>query len=75
VDDLKKIIKMHLVKECPITVKDIKLAEAIYGPDLPIIEGIVSCGRLTTIVKDIWEIPEELVLWQHLVDLCIKISL
>jgi len=29
----KKISKMNSVQDCPVTLEDYKLAEAIYGPD------------------------------------------
>jgi len=38
VKDLKKIIKMNSVQDCPVTLEDIKLTEAIYGPNMPSLE-------------------------------------
>jgi len=71
VQDLKKIIKMNSVQDCHVTLEDIKLVEAIYGPDLPSLKGKIKRVHHSPVVEDIVEIPAELVFRQHLVDLCI----
>jgi len=37
--DLKRIIKMHAIKDRPITVDDIILAKEIFGPDVASLKG------------------------------------
>ena len=39
VADLKGIIKMNAIKDCPVTVDDIILAEKIFGPDVASLKG------------------------------------
>jgi len=39
VADLKHIIKMNAIKDCPVTVDDIILAEKIFGPDVASLKG------------------------------------
>ena len=62
---------MNSVQDCPVTIEDIKLAEAIYGPDVPSLKGKVTRGRPSPVVEDIVEIPAELVFRQHSEDLWI----
>ena len=39
VEDFKKIPSVNGIDNCPITVKDIKLAETIFGPDIGALKG------------------------------------
>ena len=36
---LKHIIKINAIKDCPVTVDDIILAEKIFGPDVASLKG------------------------------------
>ena len=71
VADLKRIIKMNSINDCPVTVDDVNLAEKIYGPDVPSLKGKTTKSKPTPVVSDVIEIPRELVAAQHEVDLCI----
>ena len=71
VADLKKIIKMNSIQNCPVTVDDVNLAEQIYGPDVATLKGKSTRSRPTPVVNDIIEIPKELIAAQQHVDLCI----
>jgi len=42
VEDQTKIIKMNSVKDCPVTLEDIKLAEAIYALGVPSLKPKVT---------------------------------
>ena len=53
---------MNSVQDYPVTIEDIKLAEAIYGPDVPSLKGKITHGHPSPVVEDIVEIPAELVL-------------
>ncbi|KAG7342126.1 hypothetical protein IV203_007218 [Nitzschia inconspicua] len=52
VADLKKIVKMNSIKDCPVTVDDVNLAERIYGPDVATIKGKATRSRPTPVVND-----------------------
>ena len=39
VHDYKSIIQRNLIKDCPVTLKDIEVMEAVYGPDVAAIKG------------------------------------
>ena len=56
VEDLKKLSIMNSVQDCPVTLEDYKLAQAIYGPDMFSSKGKLMCGLPSPVVQDIMEI-------------------
>ncbi|KAG7364548.1 reverse transcriptase RNA-dependent DNA polymerase [Nitzschia inconspicua] len=62
---------MNSIKDCPVTVDDINLAEKIYGPDVATIKGKATRTRPIPVVNDIIEIPKELIAAQHDVEMSI----
>ena len=68
--DLKAILQMNMIKNCPVTTKDIDLAEKIFGPDIASLKGKRTWCKLTPVVQDIIEIPHELMEAQQDIDLC-----
>ena len=48
---------MNSVQDCPVTLEDYKLAEAIYGPDKLSLKGKLMLGRPSPVVQDIEDIP------------------
>jgi len=69
--DLKRIIKMNFINNCPVTTEDIDLSERIYGPDVASLKGKTVRQSPAPVVKDVIEIPRELIASQYNVDLCI----
>ena len=61
VEDFKAILKMNLIKNCPITTEDINLAEKIFGPDIGSIKGKTTRRKPLAVVKSHIEIPKELI--------------
>lgn len=60
-DSLKKLLRQNLIKNCPVTVDDVNLAEKIFGPDVSTLKGRSTRPRPTTVIEDAIEIPRELV--------------
>ncbi len=58
--DFKIIITSNSIKNCPIMVKDIKIAEDIYGPDISMLKRKTTRTKLLIARKDYMEIPKEL---------------
>ena len=71
IQDLKKMIKMGTIQNCPVTTEDVDIAEAIYGPDVPSLKGKLTRGKPSPVVQDYVDIPPELLFRQHNIDLCV----
>jgi hypothetical protein len=61
IPDLLAMIRMNLVKDCPITTEDVRLAEKIFGPDVGTIKGKTVRRTPAPVVKDEIDIPAELI--------------
>ena len=48
--DLKAILKMNTIKDCPVIEADIKLAEAIFGKDMAILKGKTTRRKTTPVI-------------------------
>jgi hypothetical protein len=71
VQDLKSIIRMNTIANCPITIGDIDLADKIYGKDIASLKGKTTRQKPEPVVQNLVEIPSELKEAQHDVDLCV----
>ena len=73
VNDLKVIIKTNMIKNNPVTVDDVAIAEQIFGPDVGLLKGKTVRTRMPEARQGIVEIPKELIKIHKCVDLCIDI--
>ena len=71
--DLKAIIKMNLVKDCPITVEDVNLAEAMFGSDIGVLKGKTTRSKAAPNISDLMEIPKLLIRTNRRVHLCVDV--
>jgi hypothetical protein len=71
IKDFKGIIRMNCFKDNPVTTEDVDIAEAIFGPDIGVIKGKTTHHRPNPVVADYLDIPEELLVCQQNVTLCI----
>jgi hypothetical protein len=69
----KTLIKMSAIKNCPVTTEDINNAEKIFGADMSSLRGKSTRRKSTLVQEDVIEIPEELILQNRKIDLCIDI--
>ena len=60
VRDYKNLIRFSLIKNCPVTIKDIKIAEDIYGPSISALKGKTRRQRPDPVINDTIAIPEQL---------------
>ena len=73
VNNFKAIIKGNLIKNCPVTVKDIKVAEKIFGKDISSIKGKTIKRTPKSVTDDIIDIPKQLLNNNQNVVLCMDI--
>ena len=56
------MIRQKIIKNCPVTINDINIAEAIFGPDIGALKGKTTRQRARVIRDDTVEVPPELYL-------------
>jgi hypothetical protein len=62
INDFKAILKMNAIRNLPITIKDIQLAEQIFGSDIGSLKGKTTRHKPSPLVSsDYIEIPQELI--------------
>jgi len=59
-EDLKAVIRMNLIRNNPVTTKEIILAEKVYGPDVGTKKGKGTRRRPNQVVDASIELPDEL---------------
>ena len=72
-NDFKAIIKMNGIKNCPITLEDIDIAEKIFGKDIHILKGKAVRTKPIPVINDYVEIPKELKEIHKNIELCVDI--
>ena len=73
VADLKAAIAMNAIANLPVTMKDVDIAEKIFGPDLGTIKGKTTRRKPLPMVTDQIAIPPQLYEKRDALDLCIDI--
>jgi hypothetical protein len=66
----KAILQMNFIKNNPVTLADIKIAENIFGPDIGSLKGKTMRRKPSPVVSDYIKIPSELIQAQQDVVLC-----
>ena len=60
IKNYKGIIKSNMIKNCPVAVEDVKLAEKIFGPDVSYIKGKTTQSKPKIVKNNQIEIPPEM---------------
>jgi len=71
VADLKTILKMNGIANCPITLDDVDIAEKIHGPDVASLKGKTTRQKPAPVVGNQVGIPPELMEKHENVVLCL----
>jgi hypothetical protein len=69
-ENFKSLLRMNVIKNCPVTVEDINIAEKIFGPDVSSLKGKSPRRKPKPVRKDLIEIPKELIMKHHDIKLC-----
>ena len=73
IEDFKNIIRMNGIKNCPVTVDDIKMCVDIHGPNIHALKGKSVRSKPPVVTTDYVEIPGALKDRNRMVDLCADI--
>jgi hypothetical protein len=72
IENLKHIIRMNLIRNCPVTTENINNTERIWGADIGALKGKTTQSATEKVFEDIVEIPPKLKRKKNIV-LCINI--
>ena len=61
VENFKALLKMNVIKNCPVTSEDVTMAEKIFGPDISNLKGKSTRRKVESVRDDNIEIPKELI--------------
>jgi hypothetical protein len=70
INDFKSIILSNQIKNLPITIEDVNIAENIFGTDIGALKGKTTRQKPAPVVSDYIEIPQELINNHNNVTLC-----
>jgi len=73
VRDYKIVVQTNQIKDCPVTIDDIKISEKIFGPDVYALKGKSTRPRPRVVVNDYIEIPRSLKQAHQGITLCADI--
>ena len=72
VENVKALLHMNAIQNCPVMVKDVKMAERIFRPDMPSLKGKLMRRKPKPVRKDLVEIPAEITEKHHNIELCME---
>ena len=73
IENFKHILKANMIRNCPVTIKDVEMAEELFGPDVGALKGRSKRSKPVPVVEDEIEIPKEIRDQHQDVTLCIDI--
>ena len=59
--DFLHLLQTNQIKNCPVTVEDVKICQKIYGPDVYALKGKTVRHKPRVVINDYLDIPRELI--------------
>jgi hypothetical protein len=72
-ENFKAILRQNIIRNCPVTVEDVNIAERIFGPDIGTLKGKSTRTKPIPVKSDLIEIPPELKKLHKNLTLCMDI--
>jgi hypothetical protein len=69
-ENFKSLLRMNIIKNCPVTVEDVNIADKMCGPDMSSLKGKSVRQKPKPVRKDLIEIPKELIEQHKDIELC-----
>ena len=60
IENFKALLKMNAIKNCPVTIEDVTIAQRIFGPDVSTLKGKSVRRPAKPVRDDLVEIPAEI---------------
>jgi len=70
VQNFKALLRMNVIKNCPVTTEDVDIAERIFGKSMSSLKGKSTRPKTKPVRSDLVEIPDELVEKHRDLELC-----
>ena len=61
VENFRYMLRSNIIKDCPVTEKDARIAEKIFGPDVGTLKGKTTRRKPNVVKEDEIEVPPKLV--------------
>jgi len=58
--DYEAMVHLPMIKNCPLIIADIKIAQDVYGPYTPSLKGKTVCQQPPSVVTDYVQVPPEI---------------
>jgi hypothetical protein len=71
--DMKWALQSNMIKDCPLSVKDLRTATKVYGKSIAMLKGKTVRSAPPVVRQNVIEIPKEIWVLHKMVTLCIDI--
>ena len=61
VENFKHMLRSNIIKDCPVTERDVNIAEKIFGPDIGALKGRTTRRKPSAVKEDQIQVPPELI--------------
>jgi hypothetical protein len=69
-DNFKSLLRMNIIKNCPVTVEDANITDQMFGPDMSSLKGKSTWRKPKPVRQDLIKILKELITKHQKIELC-----